>query len=78
LSAFISIAIAITQIIPFPGLDGARMAFILVEWARRGKRISPKIEGIVHSVGFFILLALMVLITYQDLARWITGGSLTG
>jgi regulator of sigma E protease len=76
LAAFISIAIAITQLIPFPALDGARIAFILVEWARRGKRVSPKVEGIVHSVGFFILLALMVLITYQDIVRWITGGSL--
>jgi regulator of sigma E protease len=76
LAAFISIAIGITQLIPFPALDGARIAFILVEWARRGKRVSPRIETIVHSVGFFILLALMVLITYQDLVRWITGGSL--
>jgi regulator of sigma E protease len=76
LSAFISIAIAITQIIPFPALDGARIAFILVEWARRGKRVSPKVETIVHSVGFFILVALLVLITYQDIVRWITGSSL--
>jgi regulator of sigma E protease len=76
LAAFISIAIGITQLIPFPALDGARIAFILLEWGRRGKRVSPRIEGIVHSVGFFILLALMVLITYQDLVRWITGGSL--
>lgn len=76
LAAFISIAIAITQIIPFPALDGARIAFIVVEWARRGKRVSPRVEAIVHSVGFFILLALMVLITYQDIVRWIIGGSL--
>jgi regulator of sigma E protease len=76
LAAFISIAIAITQLIPFPALDGARIAFIAIEWARRGKRVSPKVESIVHSVGFFILLGLMVLITYQDLVRWITGGSL--
>jgi regulator of sigma E protease len=76
LAAFISIAIAVTQIIPFPALDGARIAFILLEWARRGKRVSPRVEGIIHSVGFIILLGLMVLITYQDLARWITGGSL--
>ncbi len=76
LTAFISIAIGITQIIPFPALDGARIAFILLEWVRRGKRVSPRVEGIVHSVGFFILLGLMVLITYQDLVRWITGGSL--
>ena len=73
LAAFISIAIAITQIIPFPALDGARIAFIAIEWARRGKRISARVENIVHSVGFIILLAVMVLITYQDLVRWITG-----
>jgi regulator of sigma E protease len=76
LAAFISIAIGITQLIPFPALDGARIAFIVLEWARRGKRVSPKVETIIHSVGFFILLAFMVLITYQDISRWITGGSL--
>ena len=76
LTAFISIAIAITQVIPFPALDGGRMIFIVVEWLRRGKRVSPKAEGIVHSVGFMILITLMLLITYQDIVRWITGGSL--
>lgn len=78
LTAFISIAIAITQLIPFPALDGSRMLFVVIEWLRRGKRISPKVEGIIHSTGFIVLLALMVLITYQDIARWVTGGSLLG
>jgi regulator of sigma E protease len=76
LAAFISIAIAITQIIPFPALDGGRIIFVIIEWARRGKRVSPRIEGIVHSVGFIVLLGLLVLITYQDIFRWVTGGSL--
>lgn len=76
LAAFISIAIAITQIIPFPALDGGRIVFVILEWIRRGKRVSHRVEGIVHSVGFMILLALMVLITYQDIVRWVTGGSL--
>ncbi|MFA5309551.1 MAG: M50 family metallopeptidase [Dehalococcoidales bacterium] len=76
LAAFISIAVAITQLIPFPSLDGSRMLFVVVEWLRKGKRISPKVEGLVHSVGFMVLIVFMVLITYQDLARWITGGSL--
>ncbi len=76
LAAFISIAIGITQIIPFPALDGGRIVFIVLEWLRRGKRVSHRIEGIVHSVGFMILLALMVLITYQDIIRWVSGGSL--
>jgi regulator of sigma E protease len=76
LTAFISIAIAITQIIPFPALDGGRIIFVLLEWVRRGKRVSPRIEGIVHSIGFIILLALLILITYQDIFRWASGGSL--
>ena len=76
LTAFISIAIAITQLIPFPALDGGRMLFVLLEWIRRGKRVSPKTEGIVHSIGFMILLGLLVLITYQDIFRWISGESL--
>ncbi len=76
LAAFISIAIAITQMIPFPALDGGRIIFVILEWIRRGKRVSHRVEGIVHSIGFMILLALMVLITYQDIIRWVTGGSL--
>jgi regulator of sigma E protease len=76
LAAFISIAIAITQLIPFPALDGGRIIFVIIEWMRRGKRVSARIEGIVHSVGFLILLALLVLITYQDIFRWVSGGSL--
>jgi regulator of sigma E protease len=78
LAAFISIAIAITQIIPFPALDGGRLIFIILEWIRRGRRVSARIEGFVHSIGFMILLALLVLITYQDIARWIGGESLLG
>jgi regulator of sigma E protease len=76
LTAFISIAIAITQLIPFPALDGGRLLFIFIEWIRRGKRVSPRVETIIHSAGFIILIGLMILITYQDLARWITGGSI--
>jgi regulator of sigma E protease len=78
LTAFISIAIAITQIIPFPALDGGRIIFIVLEWIRRGKRVSPRVEGIVHSIGFLILIGLMILITYQDIIRWTSGKSLLG
>jgi regulator of sigma E protease len=78
LMAFISIAVAITQLIPFPALDGGRILFVLLEWIRRGKRVSPRTEGIVHSIGFLVLLGLLVLVTYQDLIRWISGGSLLG
>jgi regulator of sigma E protease len=78
LAAVISIAVGVTQLIPFPALDGGRLFFIFVEWVRRGKRVSPKVEMLIHNVGFIFLLGVMVLITYQDIARWITGGSLLG
>ncbi|MDD4859131.1 MAG: M50 family metallopeptidase [Dehalococcoidales bacterium] len=76
LAAFISIAIAITQLLPFPSLDGGRILFVLLEVVRGGKRVSPKLEGKIHAIGFIILLTLMVAITYQDIIRIITGESL--
>ncbi|MFH1775319.1 MAG: M50 family metallopeptidase [Chloroflexota bacterium] len=74
--AVISMAIGITQLIPLPALDGGRIAFVLLEWVRRGKRISPKREGLVHLVGFVVLMGFMLAITYQDIIRIISGESL--
>ncbi len=76
LAAFISIALAITQILPFPSLDGGRILFVLLEMVRRGKRVSTKVEERVHLIGFFLILAVAVLITYQDIIRIIMGESL--
>lgn len=76
LAAFISIAIAITQLLPFPALDGGRIVFVLLEMVRRGKRVPPRVEGTIHLVGFFVLLAVLVAITYQDILRIIVGESL--
>ncbi len=78
LTAFISIAIAVTQLIPFPALDGSHLLFVIIEWLRRGKRVSPRTQTIIHSTGFIVLLALMLIVTYQDIARWISGGSILG
>ena len=75
-AAFFSINLAIINIFPLPALDGGRIAFVLLEWVRRGKRVSPKLEGMVHLIGFFTLIAAMIAITYQDIVRIITGGSL--
>jgi regulator of sigma E protease len=76
LAAFVSIAIAITQLLPFPALDGGRLLFVFLEMVRRGKRVSPKVEGTIHMLGFFVLLALLVAITYQDILRIVSGESL--
>ena len=75
-AAFFSINLAIINIFPLPALDGGRIAFVLLEWVRRGKRISPKTEGLVHAIGFFMLMAAFVAITYQDILRIIAGESL--
>ena len=45
--ALISINLGIFNLLPFPGLDGGRLVFVLLEWVRRGKRISPQKEGLV-------------------------------
>jgi regulator of sigma E protease len=75
-AAFFSINLAIINIFPLPALDGGRIAFVLIEWIRGGKRISPRVEGMVHAIGFFLLIAAMIAITYQDIARIIAGESL--
>ncbi len=75
-TALLSINLAIINLFPFPGLDGGRLIFVLLEWVRRGKRISPKKEGLVHMVGFFILIALIMVVSYYDIVRIIQGGSL--
>jgi len=75
-AAFLSINFAIINIFPLPALDGGRIAFVLLEWVRRGKRIQPKTEGLIHLIGFALLMAFFVAITFQDIVRIISGESL--
>ena len=75
LAATLSFSLAILNILPIPALDGGRIFFVLVEIARRGKRISPEREGLVHLVGFAILIGLIAVISVQDIARIIRGES---
>ena len=76
LAAVISLSLAILNILPIPALDGGRLVFVIIEWARRGKRISPKREGLVHLIGFAIIIALVVVISYFDIVRLVDGQSL--
>jgi len=75
-AAFLSINLAIINIFPLPALDGGRIAFVLLEWVRRGKRIAPKTEGLVHLIGFAMIMAFILAVTYQDIIRIINGESL--
>ncbi|MFC2067860.1 RIP metalloprotease [Chloroflexota bacterium] len=74
-AAFLSINLALVNIFPLPALDGGRIAFVLMEWIRHGKKISPKTEGLIHLVGFALLITLIIAITFQDIMRIISGNS---
>ena len=66
LMGILSAALAITNLLPIPALDGGRLLFVVIE-KLRGRRIDPSREGMIHLAGMMILLGLMALITYQDL-----------
>jgi len=75
-TAVISLNLGVVNIFPIPAMDGGRIVFVLIEWVRRGKRISPKTEGMVHTIGFILLMVAFVIISYHDILRLISGGSL--
>ncbi len=75
LVALLSLNLAIMNVLPIPALDGGRLFFILVE-AVSGKKVSPKVESYVHSVGMAVLLLLILLVTFHDIFRIFTGQSL--
>lgn len=76
LTALISMSLGILNILPIPALDGGRLLFVIIELARRGKRISPRKEGIAHLIGFGVLLALILVISFFDVTRILSGESL--
>ena len=67
-TAFLSLNLAVLNILPFPALDGGRVLFLLIEKVRR-KRNNQKIEQIVNTAGFVFLLLLMVAVTINDIIR---------
>lgn len=69
LTALISISLGLVNLLPVPALDGGRLLFVLVE-AIRGRPLDPEKEGIIHFIGFAVLILLILLVTYNDLLRW--------
>jgi regulator of sigma E protease len=77
-TALISLNLFLVNLLPIPALDGSHIMFSLIEVARRGKKLPPEREAMVHAVGFMMLMGLMVIITVSDVAHWIRGGSVLG
>ena len=67
-TAFISLNLAVINVLPFPALDGGRLLFVCIEAIKRSP-ISPRISYGVNAVGFFLLISLMVVVTYHDILR---------
>lgn len=68
LIAFMSINVGFLNLLPIPAFDGGRLLFLIIEKIKRSP-VSPKVENTIHSIGFILLMILMVVITYNDIIR---------
>ncbi|HEX7196884.1 MAG TPA: M50 family metallopeptidase [Candidatus Limnocylindria bacterium] len=68
----LSINLAVLNVLPFPPLDGGRIAVVLLESARR-RKLPAEREALIYLTGFAVLIALVILISIQDIQRLVTG-----
>ncbi|MCL2488551.1 MAG: M50 family metallopeptidase, partial [Oscillospiraceae bacterium] len=68
LITLITVNVGVFNLLPFPGLDGGRLMFLLYEAIAR-KPVPPKYEGIVHFIGLILLLLLMLVVTFSDVLK---------
>ncbi|MDQ5883150.1 MAG: regulator of sigma protease [Patescibacteria group bacterium] len=66
--ALISVNLGVINLIPFPALDGGRILFLVIEKIKGGP-ISPKVSNTLNSVGFLVLIGLMLFITFRDIVK---------
>lgn len=64
----ISVNLAVLNLIPFPALDGGRLLFLLIEKIK-GSKLNPKIAGITNTIGFALLIIMMLVVTYHDIVK---------
>ncbi|MDQ2683944.1 MAG: site-2 protease family protein, partial [Chloroflexota bacterium] len=75
LSIILSLNLAVLNLLPLPALDGGRLFFVLIEFVRGGRKISPEKEGLVHFAGLVVLIGLMFFIAFRDIDRILGGDS---
>jgi regulator of sigma E protease len=71
-TALISINLAIINAFPFPALDGGRVLFLFIEKIR-GRKMNENAEAWANTVGFLVLILLMVFVTVKDVAKYSEG-----
>lgn len=64
ISAFIGVNLAVFNLLPFPALDGSRAVFVIIEWIRK-KPLNRRVEGIIHTVGFLLIILFAVFVDLQ-------------
>jgi regulator of sigma E protease len=69
-TAFISINLAVINLLPFPALDGGRILFVIIEAIKRSP-IKPKVANTLNTIGFSLLILLMLVITFHDIFKMI-------
>ena len=69
----LSVNLAVLNVLPFPPLDGGRIAVVLVEAVRR-RRLPAEREAFIYLAGFAVLIALVIMISIKDIQRLISGG----
>jgi len=69
-AALLSINLGIINILPIPALDGGRILFVIIEKIK-GSPVSHKIEQAFHSIGFLLLIFLLILVTFKDVMKFI-------
>jgi len=70
LVAFLSINVGFLNLLPIPAFDGGRILFLIIEKIK-GSKVNPKVENIIHTIGFALLMLLMIIVTIQDITRLI-------
>ncbi len=66
--ALLSLNLALINILPFPALDGGRLFFLLLEKIK-GRPVRPSMEAWINLIGFWLLILLIVFVTYKDILR---------
>lgn len=68
-AAMLSINLAIINFLPFPALDGGRVLFLIIEKIK-GSPVKHELEAIIHNIGFALLMVLILIVTFKDLAKF--------
>ena len=76
MASIISLGLGIFNLLPIPPLDGGGMLVAFIEGCRRGKRLSPRTVRLAYTIGTTFIIALVILVTFSDIWRLISGEAL--